>query len=147
MSLLKKHSIKKWLNTQFVQHHYSRPSFIALQQFFISPLPNSSTTSTCQKRFLTIIDHNKLFGGLYPAIMRGKIPKISIMGHFLSRASLKKFSDKIFVGNNVTYLLEKFLLSYRFSKNMYNRKIIALSKASNSSFLNCLYFPIPIQIF
>ena len=30
-----------------------------------------------------------------------------IQGHFSSRMSFKMFSDKIFLGNNMTYLLEK----------------------------------------
>ena len=63
------------------------------------------------------------------------MPKINIIGHLSSRMSLKKFSEKILLDNNMTGLLEKFL-----SKNVYNRGIIALSKVSSSSFSDCLYF-------
>ena len=63
------------------------------------------------------------------------MPKINIIGHLSSRMSLKKFSEKILLDNNVTGLLEKFL-----SKNVYNRGIIALSKVSSSSFqIACIF--------
>ena len=61
--------------------------------------------------------------------------KINIIDRFSSRISLKKFSDKIFLDNNLAHLLEKFVL-----KNMYNGRIIALSKTLISWFLDCLYF-------
>ena len=59
-----------------------------------------------------MIDHNKLFGGLYLAIMRGKMPKISIIGHFLSRTSLKKFSDKTFVDNKKVIIILSIFKKY-----------------------------------
>ena len=82
-----------------------------------------------------IIDHNKPFRDSYPAIVRHKMPKINIIGHFSSRMSLKKFLDKNLLDNNLTNLLG----NYFSPKNVYNR-IITLSKASNSSFTDCRYF-------
>ena len=60
---------------------------------------------TCQKKFLIIAGHNKLFDGPHPAVMRKKVPKINIIGCFSWRMAFKKFSDKILLDNNVTYLL------------------------------------------
>ena len=58
--------------------------------------------------------------------------KINIFGHFSSREHLKKNFDKILLDNNMTHLLKN-----KFSKDVGDRKKIKLSKASNSSFLNC----------
>ena len=77
---------------------------------------------TCRKRFLT-----------YPGTVREKRLKINIFGHFLLRRPLKKVSNKILLGRNMTHLLKK-----DFSNNVYNRRRIALSKASISSLLDCL---------
>ena len=61
--------------------------------------------------------------------MREKKPEKNIFGHFSSSNPLKKFSDKILLENNMTYLLKN-----RISKNVYNERRITLSKASSSSF-------------
>ena len=62
-------------------------------------------------------------------MVREKIPRINIVGNFLSRRSLKKFSSKLLLDNNVTHLLEIF-----FARNVCRRRIMTLSKASNSLF-------------
>ena len=81
-----------------------------------------------------MLDHNKLFDGSYPAIARKKMSKTNIIGHFSSRTSLRRISDKILLDKNVTYRLH-FL-----SKNGHNRGIITLSNVSNPSFSDCFYF-------
>lgn len=47
---------------------------------------------------------------------------------------INEFSNKILLDNNVTHLLQFF---FSFSKNVYSRSIITLSKASTFSFWNC----------
>ena len=47
-----------------------------------------------------MLGHNSFFKGLYLAIVREKMPKFNIIGHFSSRMSLKKISDKILLDNN-----------------------------------------------
>ena len=42
-------------------------------------------------------------------MVRENIPRINIVGNFLSKRSLKTFSSKILLDNNVTHLLEIFL--------------------------------------
>ena len=50
-----------------------------------------------------------------------KMPTINIFGYFLSKRSLKSFSDKILLDNNMNHPLEK-----TFSNNFYNRRRITL---------------------
>lgn len=56
-----------------------------------------------------IIDLDKRFDGLYPAVVREKMPKINITGHFSLRIPLKSFSDKILFDNNAVHLRKLFI--------------------------------------
>ena len=64
-----------------------------------------------------ILDYNRLFDGWYAAVVREKMPKINIIGHFLSRTSLKLFSDCFPLNKNMIHLMQKLYL-----KNVHNRR-------------------------
>ena len=55
-----------------------------------------------------------------------QMTKINTIGHFSSRVPLKKVSDKILLGNNVTHILEKI-----FSENVYNYSSITINITKN----------------
>ena len=84
----------------------------------------------CRKDFL-----HRLYDRLYPKIMRQKIPKINMLGHFSSRWPWKKFPHNFFSGNDKT-------LNWKIkSKKVYNRRKITLWKASSSSLLDFRVHP------
>ena len=58
-----------------------------------------------------------------------KIFRMNIFGRFLLRRPLNYFPNKILLDINMTSPLKM-----RFSKSVYNRRTITLSKASNCSF-------------
>ena len=66
--------------------------------------------------------------------MRGKMPKISIIGHFLSRTSLKKFSDKIFVDNKKVFIILSIFKKY-------------VLQEDNSSFKGFKFFIFKLPVF
>ena len=48
-----------------------------------------------------------VYDRLYLGIMRKKMPKFNILGYFSSIRLLKEFSNKIFLGNHMIYILKK----------------------------------------
>ena len=62
-----------------------------------------------------------------------RMPKIKIFGYFSSKKPWKKFPVKILVDDNMTHVLKR----KKYSKNIYHRRRIILSKILRSSFSGC----------
>ena len=80
------------------------------------------------KNFCTMKDQN--LWQIISGIARKKNAQNQHLWSFLIKAPIKKFSEKALLDHNMT--------RHKNFKNIYNRKRMTLSKASNSSFLTCL---------
>ena len=93
-SLLKKHSIKDDEKLSFCS-----PIIPVLVPIFFDKIlylyyQIVGLLKTCQKMFLTIIDHNKLFDGSYPAVGRGKCLKSTLLVISHQGCHIKSFPTK-----------------------------------------------------
>lgn len=123
-----RNTIKKWPEIVCLSHQ--EIVILPPVSLFFNEVPclYSQIAKTCRKIFA--LWKIRIYDRLLSGIARKKNAQNQHLWSFLIKTPIKKFSEKALLDHNMT--------RHKNFKNIYNRKRMTLSKASNSSFLTCL---------